>query len=136
MVWGCGCALLSVPANTAWNASNGINRSVWNNIWGNQFWFSGAKTGLWITSSAASGWANTGMMQQDNNCASGFGYGDFHWRAAIASASQGPGENMIMWPSDGDAAWPGIIKNSDDNHISEVDISETNYARNGTSFRR
>jgi hypothetical protein len=73
-------------------------------------------------------------MQQDNSCSAGFGYGDFHWRAAIASASQGPGENMIMWPADGDGAWPGVIKGSDDNHIGEVDISETNYARNGTSF--
>jgi len=124
----------AVPANTAWNASNGINRKVWNNIWGSQLSFSGPSKGLLVSSSAAAKWPNTGMMQATTSCSAGFGYGDFHWRAAIASANQGPGENMIMWPADGDGAWPGIIKNSDDNHISEVDVSETNYARNGTSF--
>jgi hypothetical protein len=41
---------------------------------------------------------------------------------------------MIMWPADGDPAWPGVIKGTDDNHIGEVDVSETNYARNGTAF--
>lgn len=124
----------AVPMNTSPLGSGGINRAVWSNIWGSNFWFGGPSTGLWITSSAAAKWPNTGMMQATTSCAAGFGYGDFHWRAQIANGNQGPGENIIMWPADGDAAWPGVIKGSSDNHIGEVDVTETNYARNGTSF--
>ena len=131
----------TVPVNTAWNASNGINQAVWNHIfWGGgtnspgpQFYFSGS-TGLWITSSSALGWPNTGMMQQDTTCSAGFGYGDFHWRSAEGQSAAGPGSNQIMWPADGDPGWPGIIAGSTDNHIGEVDISEVNYASNDTLF--
>jgi hypothetical protein len=130
----------TVPVNTAWNASNGINQTVWNNIFsyggtnpGPQFWFSGS-TGLWISSSSSLGWPNTGMMQQDTTCSAGFGYGDFHWRSAEGQSAAGPGSNQIMWPADGDPGWPGIIKGSTDNHIGEVDVSEVNYASNDTLF--
>ncbi|WP_353068388.1 hypothetical protein RBB75_13500 [Tunturibacter empetritectus] len=131
----------TVPVNTAWNASNGINQTVWNHIFwdggtnnpGPQFYFAGS-TGLWITSSSALGWPNTGMMQEDTVCSAGFGYGDFHWRSAEGQSAAGPGSNQIMWPADGDPGWPGIIKGSSDNHIGEVDISEVNYASNDTLF--
>ena len=130
-----------VPMNTAWNASNGINQKIWNNIFWNggtnnpgpQFYFAGS-TGLWIASKSALGWPNTGMMQQDTTCSAGFGYGDFHWRSAQGQTAAGPGSNQIMWPADGDPGWPGIIKGSSDNHIGEVDVSEVNYAQNDTMF--
>lgn len=130
----------TVPVNTSWNASNGINQQLWNNIFsyggtnpGPQFWFSGS-TGLWISSSQSLGWPSTGMMQQPSGCAAGFGYGDFHWRSAEGQSAAGPGSNQIMWPADNDPGWPGIIKGSTDNHIGEVDVSEVNYASNDTLF--
>ncbi len=123
----------AVPVNTAWNSSKGINQKIWSNIWGNSFWFSGSN-GLWITSTQAAGWPSTGMMQMPTSCAAGFGYGDFHWRAALGAGNEGPGPNMIMWPADNDPGWPGIIANSDDNHIGEVDVFEINYGSNGTLY--
>ena len=127
----------AVPANTAPLGSGGMNRNVWHNIfWSGsapQLQFTGS-TGLLITSQASLNWPSTGFMTLDNSCSAGFGFGDFHWRSAIGSAKMGPGANEIMWPADGDPAWPGIIKGSDDNHISEVDVLETNYGSNGTEY--
>ena len=130
----------AVPMNTAWTAQNGINQSVWNNIFsyggsnpGPQFYFAGS-SGLWITSSSSLGWPSTGMMQQDTTCSAGFGYGDFHWRSAEGQSNAGPGSNQIMWPADGDPGWPGIIAGSTDNHIGEVDVSEVNYGSNDTLY--
>ncbi len=123
----------TVPANTPYNSAAGINQKIWSNIWGNHFYFAGS-SGLWITSSAAGGWPTSGMMQVPTSCAAGFGYGDFHWRAAIGDKNQGPGANMIMWPADNDPGWPGIERNSDSNLIGEVDVFETNYGSNGTTY--
>ncbi len=122
-----------VPANTAWNASNGINQKIWNNIWGNQFYFAGS-SGLWITSAASKGWPTTGMLQLPSSCSAGEGYGNFHYRAAMGSPNQGPGANLVLWPADNDPGWPGIIKNSDDNHIGEIDVVETGYGSNDVAY--
>ena len=127
----------TVPANTPPLGSAGMNRNVWHNV----FWSGSApqlrftgKTGLWITSQASLKWPSTGFMGLDNSCSAGFGYGDFHFRSAIGSANTGPGANEVLWPADGDPGWPGIIKGSDDDHISEADALETNYGSNGTEY--
>eukprot|EP01121_Diplochlamys_sp_Union-15-3_P020288 TRINITY_DN788_c0_g1_i1.p1 TRINITY_DN788_c0_g1~~TRINITY_DN788_c0_g1_i1.p1 ORF type:complete len:270 (+),score=43.94 TRINITY_DN788_c0_g1_i1:73-882(+) len=109
--------------------SSWFNTSVWTNVFntnnGNNFWFSKTKEwGLLISSNQQAGWPQSGFMQTySSDCSTGFGYGVYHFTAAIPSSNekQGYGINLILWNADG--SW---IDAKNGNTISEVDILEAN----------
>ncbi|MCA1664886.1 MAG: RICIN domain-containing protein [Myxococcales bacterium] len=105
------------------------DRSVWTHQYGTGYWFSKTSNGVLLSMSASTGWQTTAIQQLTvaGNCAAGFGYGTFHYRAGIPAAQkgQGPGVNLILWRMDND--W---IDGQLGNVITEDDIMEA-WSGNG-----